>query len=415
MAALPQFSKQLRHLAGKREEIEARGKWKPARSNDGRTAGPKRDALTRDLLLKKLAELDYSGLSSDTDPSEFVDDEIHDTQADTIRSDVFDCWFCELTDLKTKQNLKHAANGGSRGHSARESLEHKERAQGSEDEGRCSGREGAGLASAFRSPSVPGRRGGSTAGIKFLEEEKQCCLRTGVWTRGTHVSRVVPAPRHRSPEPGATKRRSGATNLRESARSRWSSDERGCHITHVKLEAITHTARTFLKELRRRKVLLRGRNPPVVHMLVHVTSRDPALMSRTLMWRMRHLWLLLDLHTIELTAKHIRSEATCGPTGSPESREQDLDDWRLNRGWFEWQRRQWGEHAMDRFASDISAQLPQVLLPVAGPSLRGKRLAGALLARGEKLGQPALWTTGPMAQTLREWGATATEAAPRWL
>eukprot|EP00854_Cymbomonas_tetramitiformis_P013316 gene13316-biopygen13707 len=405
MAALPQFSKQLRHLAGKREEIEARGKWKPARSNDGRTAGPKRDALTRDLLLKKLAELDYSGLSSDTDPSEFVDDEIHDTQADTIRSDVFDCWFCELTDLKTKQNLKHAANGGSRGHSARESLEHKERAQGSEDEGRCSGREGAGLAS------------------------------------------VVPAPRHRSPEPGATKRRSvlhlrrlnthgarstretlknnaasgreeplhGATNLRESARSRWSSDERGCHITHVKLEAITHTARTFLKELRRRKVLLRGRNPPVVHMLVHVTSRDPALMSRTLMWRMRHLWLLLDLHTIELTAKHIRSEATCGPTGSPESREQDLDDWRLNRGWFEWQRRQWGEHAMDRFASDISAQLPQVLLPVAGPSLRGKRLAGALLARGEKLGQPALWTTGPMAQTLREWGATATEAAPRWL
>eukprot|EP00854_Cymbomonas_tetramitiformis_P014072 gene14072-biopygen14495 len=52
----------------------------------------------------------------------------------------------------------------------------------------------------------------------------------------------------------------------------WNGDDLGCHITHLELEAIT--------------------------------SREPALM-----WRMRRLRILLDLHNIELTTRHIRGEA----------------------------------------------------------------------------------------------------------
>eukprot|EP00854_Cymbomonas_tetramitiformis_P012366 gene12366-biopygen12720 len=41
------------------------------------------------------------------------------------------------------------------------------------------------------------------------------------------------------------------------------------------------------------------------------------------------------------------------------SRCEDLDDWRLNREWFVWANEQWGPFMVDRFASEISAQLPR--------------------------------------------------------
>ncbi|KAK3275492.1 hypothetical protein CYMTET_16380 [Cymbomonas tetramitiformis] len=44
----------------------------------------------------------------------FMEDKIHNTQANTVHSDVFSCWFCEFMDLRTKQNRKHAAKRGSR-------------------------------------------------------------------------------------------------------------------------------------------------------------------------------------------------------------------------------------------------------------------------------------------------------------
>ncbi|KAK3233814.1 hypothetical protein CYMTET_55911, partial [Cymbomonas tetramitiformis] len=39
------------------------------------------------------------------------------------------------------------------------------------------------------------------------------------------------------------------------------------------------------------------------------------------------------------------------------SRDTDVDDWKLNRRWFDWAQDQWGEHTVVRFALEISAQL----------------------------------------------------------
>eukprot|EP00854_Cymbomonas_tetramitiformis_P034610 gene34610-biopygen34373 len=73
--------------------------------------------------------------------------------------------------------------------------------------------------------------------------------------------------------------------------------------------------------------------------------------------RMRKLWLLLDLHDIELQARYICSEAN--EWADRLSRDKDLDDWRINKKWFKYAEEQWGEHSVDRFASEISAQLPR--------------------------------------------------------
>eukprot|EP00854_Cymbomonas_tetramitiformis_P034011 gene34011-biopygen1931 len=42
------------------------------------------------------------------------------------------------------------------------------------------------------------------------------------------------------------------------------------------------------------------------------------------------------------------------------SRDTDIDNWKLNRHWFDWAQTEWGEHRVDRFASEISAQLPRL-------------------------------------------------------
>ncbi|KAK3273040.1 hypothetical protein CYMTET_18701 [Cymbomonas tetramitiformis] len=98
---------------------------------------------------------------------------------------------------------------------------------------------------------------------------------------------------------------------------------------HVpRLKAITHTFQAFLWELRGRTVLLQCDNKEVVHMPVHFNSRDSALMRH-----MRRLRLLRDLHNTELAAKYIRSEAS--EWADRLSRDQDVDDRRLNRRQFD--------------------------------------------------------------------------------
>eukprot|EP00854_Cymbomonas_tetramitiformis_P000738 gene737-biopygen615 len=64
-----------------------------------------------------------------------------------------------------------------------------------------------------------------------------------------------------------------------------------------------------------------------------------------------------DLEDIELLARYIRSEANVWADNL--SRCEDLDNWRLNRDWFVWANKQWGPYTVDRFASQISAQLPR--------------------------------------------------------
>ncbi|KAK3243467.1 hypothetical protein CYMTET_46881 [Cymbomonas tetramitiformis] len=144
----------------------------------------------------------------------------------------------------------------------------------------------------------------------------------------------------------------GVLNLKFPARGFWPDEMRCWHITHLELEAVYKTVQAFLQELEGKVVRLYCDNQAVVAMLSHFTSRNPDLMRR-----MRRLWLLLDLHDIELQARYIRSEANVWADNL--SRCEDLDDWRLNRDWFVWANKQWGPYTVDRFASEISAQLPR--------------------------------------------------------
>eukprot|EP00854_Cymbomonas_tetramitiformis_P005710 gene5710-biopygen5729 len=135
------------------------------------------------------------------------------------------------------------------------------------------------------------------------------------------------------------------------ARGFWNDELQKLHITHLELEAVYKTVRSFLSELEGKVVRLCCDNQAVVAMLSHFTSRNPELMRR-----MRKLWLLLDLHDIELQARYIHSEAN--EWADRMSRDKDLDNWRINKKCFKYAEEQWGEHSVDRFASEISAQLP---------------------------------------------------------
>ncbi|KAK3233421.1 hypothetical protein CYMTET_56282 [Cymbomonas tetramitiformis] len=132
----------------------------------------------------------------------------------------------------------------------------------------------------------------------------------------------------------------GVLNLKHAARGFWSDELRHLHITHLELEAVYKTVQSFLRELTGKVVRLYCDNQAVVAMLSHFTSRNPELMRR-----MRRLWILLDLNDIELQARYIRSEAN--EWADRLSRDRDLDDWRLNRRWFQWAEREWHQHTVD--------------------------------------------------------------------
>ncbi|KAK3272990.1 hypothetical protein CYMTET_18741, partial [Cymbomonas tetramitiformis] len=69
-------------------------------------------------------------------------------------------------------------------------------------------------------------------------------------------------------------------------------------------KAVFKTVQSFMCELEGKVVRLYCDNQAVVAMLSHFTARNPELMRR-----MRNLWLLLDLHDIELQPRYIRCEA----------------------------------------------------------------------------------------------------------
>ncbi|KAK3288060.1 hypothetical protein CYMTET_4454 [Cymbomonas tetramitiformis] len=187
-----------------------------------------------------------------------------------------------------------------------------------------------------------------------------------------------------------------------------SEDEmRNWHITHLELEAVYKTVQAFLKELEGKVVRLYCDNQAVVAMLSHFTSRNPDLMRR-----MRRLWLPLDLHDIELQARYIRSEANVWADNL--SRCEDLDDWRLNRDWFVWANKQWGPYTVDRFASEISAQLPRYYAAWKYPKCEG---VDSLTYdwRGENNWVTPPWTLlDEVAHKLRDEGGAATVVAPYW-
>ncbi|KAK3241341.1 hypothetical protein CYMTET_48882 [Cymbomonas tetramitiformis] len=199
----------------------------------------------------------------------------------------------------------------------------------------------------------------------------------------------------------------GVLNLKFPARGFWPDEMRNWHITHLELEAVYKTVQAFLKELEGKVARLYCDNQAVVAMLSHFTSRNPDLMRR-----MRRLWLLLDLHDIELQARYIRSEANVWANNL--SRCEDLDDWRLNREWFVWASEQWGPFTVDRFASEISAQLPWYYAAWKDPKCEG---VDSLTYdwRGENNWVNPPWALlDEVAHKLREEGAVATVVAPYW-
>ncbi|KAK3277631.1 hypothetical protein CYMTET_14377 [Cymbomonas tetramitiformis] len=152
-------------------------------------------------------------------------------------------------------------------------------------------------------------------------------------------------------------------------------------------------------------------------MLAHITSRNPDLVRR-----MRRLWSLLDLNDIELQARYIRSEAN--EWADRLSRDTDIDDWKLNRRWLDWAQTEWGECTVDRFASEISAQLLRYYAHRWDPHREG---VGALAynwggenngintARGENGWINPPWgLLDEVAHKLREEGAGGTVVAPYW-
>ncbi|KAK3265932.1 hypothetical protein CYMTET_25408 [Cymbomonas tetramitiformis] len=205
----------------------------------------------------------------------------------------------------------------------------------------------------------------------------------------------------------------GVLNLKFTARGFWPDEMRNWHITHLELEAVYKTVQAFLKELEGKVVRLYCDNQAVVAMLSHFTSRNPDLMRR-----MRRLWSLLDLHDIELQARYIRSEANVWADNL--SRCEDLDDWRLNRKWFKWASEQWGPFTVDRFASEISVQLPRCSFLAAWKDPKCEGVDSLTYDwRGENnwVNPPwrcwTRWRTNSQTHK-REEGAAATVVAPYW-
>ncbi|KAK3289778.1 hypothetical protein CYMTET_2813 [Cymbomonas tetramitiformis] len=162
-----------------------------------------------------------------------------------------------------------------------------------------------------------------------------------------------------------------------------------------------------MRELEGKVVRLYCDNQAVVAMLSHFTSRNPELMRR-----MRKLWLLLDLHYIELQARYIRSEAN--EWADRLSRCEDIDDWRLNRQWFEWADNNWGPHTVDRFASEISAQLPRYFAGWHDPLWEGLD-SMTYNWRGENNWVNPPWgLLDEVAQKIKEEHVAATVVAPYW-
>ncbi|KAK3252908.1 hypothetical protein CYMTET_37814 [Cymbomonas tetramitiformis] len=199
----------------------------------------------------------------------------------------------------------------------------------------------------------------------------------------------------------------GVLNLKHAARGFWSDELRHLHITHLELEAVYKTVQSFLRELTGKVVRLYCDNQAVVAMLSHFTSCSPELMRR-----MRRLWILLDLNDIELQARYIRSEAN--EWADRLSRDRDLDDWRLNRRWFQWAEREWHQHTVDRFASELSAQLPRYYAQWHDPGCEGvDSLAFSWLGEVNWVNPP--WSLlDEVAHKLREEKCAATEVAPYW-
>jgi hypothetical protein len=202
----------------------------------------------------------------------------------------------------------------------------------------------------------------------------------------------------------------GVLNEEIPARAFWNAAERKLHITHLELQAVYNSVRSFLPWIKGHNVLLREDNMAVVHILTNHTSR-----SRPLMALLRQLWFLCDINDIDIRAQYIRSAANVWADAL--SRDLDLDDWKLNPTEFQKKQVTWGPYLVDRFASHTSRQLPRYYSQYRDPESEGTNSLAHdwALADGWSNWVNPPWGLLPeVAQKLRESGAPATVVAPYW-
>ena len=88
------------------------------------------------------------------------------------------------------------------------------------------------------------------------------------------------------------------------ARGFWSGEDTYKHTTFKELKVVRCAIKSFLPELKGRRLLLHEGNQSVVGVLTHITSRSPVMMSE-----LRKLFLLTDENDIMIRTQYIRSAA----------------------------------------------------------------------------------------------------------
>ena len=136
------------------------------------------------------------------------------------------------------------------------------------------------------------------------------------------------------------------------ARGVWTGGDRQEHITYKELKAVRLAIKSFLPELRGRRLLLHEDNQSVVGVLTNLTSRSPTMMNE-----LRKLFLLTDTNDVKIRVAYIRSAANIW--ADKLSRIEDNADWQLAPRVFRFLDKQWGPHSVDRFASFANKQLPR--------------------------------------------------------
>ena len=130
----------------------------------------------------------------------------------------------------------------------------------------------------------------------------------------------------------------------------WSGEDKGRHITFKELKAVRCAFKSFLPELKGRRLLLHEDNQSVVGVLTYLNSRSPVMMSE-----LRKPFLLTDENDIKIRTPYIWSAANIW--ADKLSRETDISDWQLARRVFNHLDETYHKHTIDRFASRKNKRL----------------------------------------------------------
>ena len=87
------------------------------------------------------------------------------------------------------------------------------------------------------------------------------------------------------------------------------------HITSKELKAVRCSIKTFLPELKGKRLLLHEDNQSVIGLLTHLTSK-----SSTMMCELRKLFLLIDTYDIKFRTRCIRNASNLWANESPTTR-----------------------------------------------------------------------------------------------